>query len=689
MLLKKITLRNIRSYKEEEIIFPEGSTLLSGDIGSGKTSVLIGIEFALFGLQPGQKGNAILRNDVKEGGVKLEFEINGKEIIVERSLKRAKAVSQDSCSISIDGEKKELAVTELKNLVLELLNYPREFSKKQNLLYKFTVYTPQEEMKQIILQDPETRINTIRHIFGIDKYKKILENSSILASKLREQRRLNEGMISNLENDKAILETKESELESKHYNVSSVEKDLFLKTEQRKKLQEEQEENSGKLEEKRNLEQEVVKSNIMINSKKDSLLSNNKTIGELTQQIKELSELKFDELKIMALEKEIQSNKNKQVILNEENIKISSQINSLKIKNDDSIKIKHKLSQIEICPTCLQDVGAVYKTNVINKIESDTNENNKQIKYFSIEKEKLMEKISELLSETNEKEKEINDLKLLRIRLQNIEEKNKRVSDLEKINLSFRKDIEMLESNNEILKRAIFNLNKFESLFKEKQKEIENAMKEERLADIKVAELKKEIEVFSKQIEEIKERIQQTEEIKKKLHYIMELESWLSEKFTSMISFIERNVMAKLKTEFSELFNKWFCMLVSENFMARIDENFTPIIEQQDYEIPYEYLSGGERTAVALAYRLSLNQVINSILSTINTKDIVILDEPTDGFSDQQLDKIREVLMQLNVKQLLLVSHEQKIESFVENVIRFKKENGISKLERVVSGMNL
>ena len=689
MLLKKITLRNIRSYKEEEIIFPEGSTLLSGDIGSGKTSVLIGIEFALFGLQPGQKGNAILRNDVKEGGVKLEFEINGKEIIVERYLKRAKAVSQDSCSISIDGEKKELAVTELKNLVLELLNYPREFSKKQNLLYKFTVYTPQEEMKQIILQDPETRINTIRHIFGIDKYKKILENSSILASKLREQRRLNEGMISNLENDKAILETKESELESKHYNVSSVEKDLFLKTEQRKKLQEEQEENSGKLEEKRNLEQEVVKSNIMINSKKDSLLSNNKTIGELTQQIKELSELKFDELKIMALEKEIQSNKNKQVILNEENIKISSQINSLKIKNDDSIKIKHKLSQIEICPTCLQDVGAVYKTNVINKIESDTNENNKQIKSFSIEKEELMEKISELLSETNEKEKEINELKLLRIRLQNIEEKNKRVSDLEKINLSFRKDIEMLESNNEILKRAIFNLNKFESLFKEKQKEIENAMKEERLADIKVAELKKEIEVFSKQIGEIKERIQQTEEIKKKLHYIMELENWLSEKFTSMISFIERNVMAKLKTEFSELFNKWFCMLVSENFMARIDENFTPIIEQQDYEIPYEYLSGGERTAVALAYRLSLNQVINSILSTINTKDIVILDEPTDGFSDQQLDKIREVLMQLNVKQLLLVSHEQKIESFVENVIRFKKENGISKLERVVSGMNL
>ena len=119
-------------------------------------------------------------------------------------------------------------------------------------------------------------------------------------------------------------------------------------------------------------------------------------------------------------------------------------------------------------------------------------------------------------------------------------------------------------------------------------------------------------------------------------------------------------------------------MLVSEIFNAKIDDNFTPVIEQQDYEIDYNYLSGGERTAVALAYRLALNQVINSLLSKIKTKDIVVLDEPTDGFSSQQLDKMRDVLSQLNVKQLIIVSHEQKIESFVENVIRFRKVNGVS-----------
>jgi exonuclease SbcC len=119
-------------------------------------------------------------------------------------------------------------------------------------------------------------------------------------------------------------------------------------------------------------------------------------------------------------------------------------------------------------------------------------------------------------------------------------------------------------------------------------------------------------------------------------------------------------------------------MLVSENFSIRLSDDFSPIIEQQDYELDYAFLSGGERTAVALAYRLALNQVINSVLSKINTKDLVILDEPTDGFSEQQLDKMRDVLQELNVSQLIVVSHEQKIEGFVDNVIKLKKENGIS-----------
>ena len=86
MKLKKISLKNIRSYENHEMEFPEGSLLLSGDIGSGKTSILLAIEYALFGLQPGQKGSALLRNSAHSGEVALELEIDGQNIIIERKL---------------------------------------------------------------------------------------------------------------------------------------------------------------------------------------------------------------------------------------------------------------------------------------------------------------------------------------------------------------------------------------------------------------------------------------------------------------------------------------------------------------------------------------------------------------------------------------------------------------------------
>jgi len=113
---------------------------------------------------------------------------------------------------------------------------------------------------------------------------------------------------------------------------------------------------------------------------------------------------------------------------------------------------------------------------------------------------------------------------------------------------------------------------------------------------------------------------------------------------------------------------------------VRLDDEFTPLIEQNGYESDVENLSGGEKTAVALAYRLALNKVINDIIGEIKTKDILILDEPTDGFSSEQLDKMRVILEQLSIRQVIIVSHESKIESFVDNVIRIDKDEHVSQV---------
>ena len=403
--------------------------------------------------------------------------------------------------------------------------------------------------------------------------------------------------------------------------------------------------------------------------------------NQINEQIKELQNIKFDKNEIIELEKKIESIKKEKEILNELNLKINSEISSLNFKNDENKKLELKLSNLEICPTCLQGVDSVYRANVLNKLYSETSENKSKIESLTIEKKETIEKIKKSEEKISQVQEKIQDLKLLSFRIEETKEKQKRIFYLENLNLQLEKDVTLLTQHNESLKNLITDLEKYSSFFELKKKELEEALREEKFAEIKIAELKKEIEFFLIQIKSLKNKIKQSEEIKKQLHYIVELENWLSKKFVSVISFIEKNIMIKLKLQFSELFSEWFLMLVSDSFNVGLTDNFTPIIEQQDYEIDYEYLSGGERTAVALAYRLSLNQVINSLLSKIKTKDIVILDEPTDGFSEQQLDKMRDVLQQLNAKQLIIVSHEQKIDSFVENIIKFKKESGISGIE--------
>lgn len=679
MKLKKISLNNIRSYENQEIEFSDGSTLLSGDIGSGKTSILLGIEFALFGLQPGQRGASLLRNNALNGGIKMEFEIDGQNIIVERTLKKGKTITQDYCAITVNGSREEIAVTELKNRILELLNYPKEFSKKQNLLYKFTVYTPQEEMKQIILQDSETRTNTLRHVFGIDKYKKIIENISILASKIREEKRVKEGITLNLEQDKTNAVLKENELETKHSNLLSIEKELILKKDERKNIQEKIKEISQKIEEKRNFEQEVEKTKIVISNKSESIDNNTKLMNQINKGIEELKGLSFNPFKITEIEKSLNELKVKKEKLTNDQLALDTRMTSLILKNQENDELKNKIKSMEFCPTCLQDVNESHKSNIVNKFDSNTSENVKKVEELSLEKKEISEGLRIVNNNIFMNEKSLENLKLLKVKLEEIKEKEKRLKEIEKINEMYKQDILLLHKKVDNLKNSVLELSKFNNVFEMKSKELEEALNQEKQAEIKVAELKREIEVFSRQIQELRKKIEQTEKIKKELNYLTELENWLSQKFVPMVSSVERNVMVKLKSEFSRLFAQWFAMLVSENFDVRLRDDFTPVIEQHDYEIDYAYLSGGERTAVALAYRLALNQVINSLLSKIKTRDFVILDEPTDGFSDAQLDKMRDVLHQLDVAQLIIVSHEQKIESFVENVIRFQKENGVSK----------
>ena len=682
MKLKKLTLKNIRSYKEVEINFPEGSLILTGDIGSGKTSILLAIEYSLFGLQPGQRGASLLRNGTNNAYVSLELEVEGKNILIERKLKRNhKTITNEYASITIDNEKVEASLTEIKIKILEWMGYPRELIKKNNLLYRYTVYTPQEQMKQIILEDSETRLNILRHILGIDKYKIIRDNLTIILNQLKEESKILQGEIKNLDDEKSKLEVKKTSINILEKELNERYANFEIKIKETKRVETEGEQLKEKLKEKEYLEKEVEKFKIFIKNKHENKLSLDKEIFEIKKSLEETTEF-FNEKEYKDILILLHQKNETLEELNVRYTNLLSEINALDKQKKENIQKKERLFKIEFCPTCLQDIPEAHRHNILNETENSLSKIKQKTSLLEEEIILATKQIDLIKSEKKKLEEEKIFKEVLKTRAEYYDKTKKRFLRFVSESENLERDISLNHKNVDLLKEKILGLTKYDNLLRLKKDEFQKALQEERKVEINVAETKKELELMKKEISEREEEIASKEKSKQTLSKRLELYDWLSFNFLELIEFTERNVLMKLRHEFSKSFSKWFRMLIDQGSLSvRLDESFSPIMLHKDVEMEYSFLSGGERTAVALAYRLALNQTINSILSKIKTKDIVILDEPTDGFSELQLERMREVLKDLKVSQLIIVSHEQRIEGIVDNVLRIKKSGDISQLE--------
>ncbi|MCA9459567.1 MAG: SMC family ATPase, partial [Nanoarchaeota archaeon] len=114
---------------------------------------------------------------------------------------------------------------------------------------------------------------------------------------------------------------------------------------------------------------------------------------------------------------------------------------------------------------------------------------------------------------------------------------------------------------------------------------------------------------------------------------------------------------------------------------VRLDEDFSPIGEQNGYDIDISNLRGEEKSSLALAYRLGLKKIVEHNFVAEQKLSLLILDEPTDGFSENQVDRLGELLKSSNLKQIILVSHDQKVESISENILEIEKVNHISSVK--------
>lgn len=675
MILKKLIIKNIRSYKYAEIDFPLGSTLLSGEIGSGKTSLLLAIQFALFGLQPGQKGSSIVRNGEDEAEVSLYFTLEEKDILIKRKIVKNKnsSFTQEENIVNINGEEFNFSSSEAKAKIIDLLKYPKEFSKKSDLLFRFSVYTPQEEMKEIIKEKEDIRLSILRHIFGIEKYKRIKENSSFLKQKIKESIKLKEALSENLNDLKEDLK----KFNERKIKISKEINDLSLLL---RKIKEEKELIKKNIEELKQKKEEQKKLEILLSSKESELkikkelkIKSEKEISLLKIQIsKKLSD--FDSSSLENIKKLIEKHKGIIKELLEKKMQISSKIEVLKEKKERSNYLIERISSLENCPTCFQQVSREYKERIRKNEIYNIEIINREIEQKIIELNQLerdIKKENELLSLYEEDKLKLEKDKINFDHYKEIETKLKsEIYFLERVSF----EIENLEKDIYEIKEKLNSFFQLSSIFEDKEKKLYDLEQEEKRNEKKFFEDKKEIEILQEEIERKILEISKKEKIRDEAIRLREFLGWLDNNFLPLVDKTESTILSKIRSDFLRVFSGWLSLLVPDYLKVDLNENFTPIIKNNGYEIDYEFLSGGEKTAIALAYRLSLNQILNSVHSDIKTKDLLILDEPTDGFSEKQIERIRDILDELNTKQIIIVSHERQIEGFVDSIIKIFRE---------------
>src|SRR3989344_1119372 len=682
MLLKKIRLENIRSYISEEINFPDGSVLLSGNIGSGKSSILLAIDFVLFGLSSGL-GSALLRNGEENGSVELHFKLDDKDVIIKRSLKRKnKSVTQDYGYLIINNEKIEGSATELKARILELLNYPKELlTKSKDLIYKYTVYTPQENMKAILIGDKDFRLETLRKVFGIDKYKRIVNNSEIFLKGLRNKVKEFEIRVEKMDEKNNKKKEKEIELNKLKEEVDKIINESNKIADDIKTNKNTIENIEKDIKEKNKLRNEISINEINIKNYKNLIERENLEINNLKIEINELeNELKNKKEEDIDELIEERRKINETIINLEQDIRdLRDKIVELNSKKKTSEGLKKQISELNNCPTCLQDVNDEHKKNIISKEDGKIRDILSEINKINVNEIENNLKINKnKLEEINNKISEVN---VLKIKFKSLKERREKLDILNKNIVELNDKLNEINEKFNELSKQISDFESLEDKYYSLREEFDELINKDKLIEIRRVTLQENKNEILNNIKELDEEILFMRNVEKNLEYFRQLEKWLEEVFINMMNIMEKKIMLKAYSDFNELFEKWFNILVENELISvKLDDEFSPVIILNGYETDYAHLSGGERTAAALSYRLALNQVINNLMSEIKTKDLIILDEPTEGFSSEQLDRVKLVLQELNLKQIIIVSHEPKVESFVDNILRFEKKEHVSRI---------
>lgn len=752
MKILSIELENFLSYKKETFFFPEGLTAISGENGSGKTSLFEAVDWCITSnSNRGKKNSSIIKHNEKTAKVVLNAMIGDKEYEISRTVSLSKNSSKSKMRIK-DIEKDEYVsdgVTQSQKFLEELNNgipvgIIRDIYRMDQSVSSggnaFTTASGQERCDMLIGITPDLYIWEEKHKKAKQELKNIekeiikketeieisrrqiiqasgfetLENSELpdlTSEKIQ-------GEIGNLKNkslkifneiknsisDQEILESR-NPIETLNFKISELraKKDFIKNNIKNENLVPQQIEQT-----QRNLEQINANLENSLNAKKEkeeNVEQDKKDVQNIEKKIDEKEQiLENKELNVSSLKKELSIEKKKK---NEKEIKLKEQSISKKIKEQELNNLSKMINSGK-CDFCEQEITQEYAKLKQEQQQEEQKRINVQLKEFK-------EKIIEIEEKIKESEKEIN-------RIEKESEKEKEII----FNLEI--EINSLEQELHIKKENIssFDLSNVEkeiSHWDKEQKENEKqliSLKEKRIKPTEEndKELNKissreahYLELKGKIEPKIEERKKLIVEIKTKYNLLTEnfnnqkqqnkelIELKQKSKIISSIIeathkmkiplFLIEETLDELQEEQNQIISKFSdSMRVVYSMSKPNSKEEKPSIEifvegVGENPILFENLSFGERVRITISNMIAMIRLFNR--KSTNPIKTIFLDEPMGPLDENAimsfLNIIKEAINNNDIESVLLVTHDPRIQSSLENKIKItKKENEGSKI---------
>lgn len=529
-MLTSITLENWRSHEKTALEFRKGTNLLIGIMGSGKSSVLDGMCFALFGTFPALEHRAltlgeVIRHEKEFARVRLGFDWKGENYEILREIKKEpkKQKTSSDAELRKQGKLMEKSQTQVTKYVEQLLQIDYD-------LFSRAIYSEQNNIDHFLTLDPAKRKEEIDELLGLVKFENARANSVTIINRARGARKALEEKFSKHKLDE--IRKKEGGAAERHAGLEKSKKSLSEAEEKTKSLY--QQCNSGFAELKSRKEKaDVLKQSItktkgaleqlreeivgkaaseellaearkrrdemekFLEQEKKTLLelqsaqnAASKQTGALESMLEnakiaqeELKNVEIEIAQLLAGKKpdEIAAEKN---ALAQENIEMAAMHRSLFEEIAKTEEGMRKLSpELSKCPVCRSPLTKDGITHVLLECEDEMERKRKELEAVSAMREGKSKLYAEMEKKFRRMENLAQKMHLLGKSTAQCADYSKKLSDaqaqLAKISGSVRKTAEEVEKAAEACQRAIVEHKKMEELLLKGKKlgQLESALK--------------------------------------------------------------------------------------------------------------------------------------------------------------------------------------------------------------------